>query len=120
MNDKIILTPTNIKISSSELYFFVCLVLHCKESNVSVVVFLLKVWWHEANLYKFSLSLFTVHSYKFIHTHSLITFAEFRSSFFICHFYLPFLIFSLESMDFKLCYCYSLGRNKGFNYTVAW
>ncbi len=28
-------------------------------------------------------SLFTVHSYKFIHTHSFITFAEFRSSFFI-------------------------------------
>ncbi len=42
----------------------------------------LKVWWPEATLYWFSL-LFTVHSYKFIHTHSFITFAEFRSSFFI-------------------------------------
>jgi hypothetical protein len=43
MNDKIILTPTNIKISSSELYFFVCLVLHCKEGNVCLVVFCLSL-----------------------------------------------------------------------------
>ncbi len=42
----------------------------------------LKVWWHEASLYWFS-SLFTVHSFKFIHSHSFITFAEFHSSFFI-------------------------------------
>jgi hypothetical protein len=42
----------------------------------------LNVWWHEATLYWLS-SLFTVQSYKFIHTHSFITIAEFHSSFFI-------------------------------------
>jgi hypothetical protein len=45
---------------------------------------ILKVWWHEATLYCFlHYLLYSVHSYKFVHTHSFITFAEFRSSFFI-------------------------------------
>jgi hypothetical protein len=38
--------------------------------------FSLKVWWHGATLYYFFFIIY-------IHTHSFITFAEFRSSFFI-------------------------------------
>jgi hypothetical protein len=49
-----------------------------------LLLFFLKVWWHEATLYCFlHYLLYGVHSYKFIHTNSFITFAEFRSSFFI-------------------------------------
>jgi hypothetical protein len=39
----------------------------------------LKVWWHEATLYYYY-TFIQIHSYTFMHT---VTFAEFRSSFFI-------------------------------------